>query len=203
MTKIFNLLFILYNLRYLTVAYLSVYNFYAYPDKTRMRVSQLLTLPPYQRAGHAAELLEAVYRDAANNPEVVDVTAEAPSEEFVSLRDFVSTKLCSTLSSFRNVDKLRKGFSAEMAAEALKCYKIPKLQSRRSYEIVRMATTDENNADLWNGFCVDIKKRLYSMFLKYSKFARNSKSLASEESSTKTPETTSDVSKTGDRNINI
>ena len=31
------------------IGFCTLYNYYAYPDKTRVRVSQILVLPPYQR----------------------------------------------------------------------------------------------------------------------------------------------------------
>lgn len=167
--------------RFVTIGYLSAYNFYAYPDKTRCRVSQMLILPPYQSAGHGAELLESIYRDAAQCADIVDVTAESPSPEFMNLRDFVTSKLCAELSSFRDLTQLNKGYSIEMVKEALKNFKIPRLQSRRSYEIIRMANTNENNDQQWHAFSLDIKKRFYATFLRYSKFARNSKSLNADE----------------------
>lgn len=37
---------------YSIVGYTTVYAFYAYPDKTRARISQMLVLPLYQRKGH-------------------------------------------------------------------------------------------------------------------------------------------------------
>ena len=37
---------------YAIMGYTTVYSFYAYPDKTRARISQMLILPPYQRKGH-------------------------------------------------------------------------------------------------------------------------------------------------------
>ena len=172
--------------RYLTEGYISVYNFYSYPDKTRMRVSQMLILPPYQRHGHGAELLEAVYRDAAINAEVSDVTAEGPSTEFIALRDYVSTKLCASLPEFRDVAKLQLGFSAAMAAAALKSFKIPKLQSRRAYEIIRLANTNENDDKAWGAFRDELKKRFYATFLKFSKYARQSKMLSNDD---QTPQT--------------
>jgi len=140
----------------------------------------MLILPPYQRSGHGAELLEAVYRDAAAISDIVDITAEAPSPEFVSLRDFVTTKLCSSLSTFRDVIKLRGGFSSDMVTEALKSFKIPKLQSRRAYEIIRMANTNENDEKIWAEFSTDVKKRFYATFLKLSKYARQSKMISNE-----------------------
>lgn len=138
-------------------------------------------MPPFQRCGHGAELLEAVYRDAAANSDIADVTAEAPSPEFILLRDFVTTKLCTSLNSFRNIDKLRQGFSLDMIAEALKAFKLPKLQSRRVYEIIRLANTNPNDEKSWSEYSADIKKRFYATFLKFSKYARQSKMISNEE----------------------
>jgi len=64
-----------------------MYNYYAYPDKKRSRISQILILPKYQNAGHGAELTECVLRDVYQCPRTVDVTAESPSSEFIRLRD--------------------------------------------------------------------------------------------------------------------
>lgn len=144
-------------------------------------------MPPFQRAGHGAELLEAVYRDAAINNEIVDVTAEGPSTEFVQLRDYVTTKLCSSLGTYRDVAKLRRGFSPEMIAEALKAYKIPRLQSRRAYEIIRLANTNEHDVKAWDEFSNEIKQRFYTTFLKMSKFARASKMLGGDAAETQQP----------------
>lgn len=158
--------------RYLTIGYLSVYRYYAWPDKNRSRISQIMIFPRYQNAGHGAELTESVLRDVNQNPNMIDVTAESPSPDFVRLRDFVTTKMCSTLPVFKNKELVKKGFNNEMATEALKHFKIPKLQSRRCYEILRMAYTNEHNAEEWRDFRLNVKKRFYKPFLNKSKYAR-------------------------------
>ena len=160
------------DIRYMTAGYLSAYNYYAYPDNVRTRVSQSLILPPYQRLGHGAELLECVFREASLDPRVVDVTCEGPSPDFVRLRDFATTKMCLTLDAFKNVDHLKKGFNNDMVSEPLKKFKIPKSQSRRCYEIIRMAHTNQNSVGDWREFRLDVKKRFYKPFLSMAKFAR-------------------------------
>lgn len=57
----------------LQVGFCTVYAFYAYPESTRMRVSQILVLPPYQRQGVGRLLLQAVYR-LADQQQALDVT---------------------------------------------------------------------------------------------------------------------------------
>jgi histone acetyltransferase 1 len=170
--------------RYATIGYLSIYNYYAYPDKIRSRISQVIIFPLNRSLGHGAELLESIYKDVCLNPRIIDVTAESPSPEFIRLRDFVTTKLCLSLPCFNDKMMLKKGFSNEMANEAMKNYKIPKLQSRRVYEILRMAVTNQNKVDEFREFRLDIKKRLYMPFIRRSKYARNagqSSSSANEE----------------------
>lgn len=158
--------------RYLTIGYLSVYRYYAWPDKNRSRISQIMIFPRYQNAGHGAELTESVLRDVNQNPNMIDVTAESPSPDFTRLRDFVTTKMCATLPVFKNKELVKKGFNSEMVTEALKHFKIPKLQTRRCYEILRMTYTNEYNTEEWRGFRLDVKKRFYKPFLNRSKYAR-------------------------------
>jgi len=169
------------NDRYVTVGYLSVYNYYAFPDKTRSRVSQMLIFPPYQRNGHGATLMEAVYMDACKNSKVLDVTAESPSDGFMQLRDYVTSNMCVKLAAFKNADSLKKGYNEEMAKEALAAYKLPKLQSRRCYEILRLQFTNENNENEWRDYRIDVKKRLYKPFIQKNKFARNATTMSNDK----------------------
>ena len=200
--------------RYATIGYVSVYNFYAYPDKTRSRISQVMIFPHYERAGHGAAMLEAVYRDVCREPRIADITAEDPSADFVRIRDYTTTKMCLTLASFGDKAALKRGFSAQMARDALATYKLPKLQSRRCYEILRMAATKPSDVDEWRAFRLDVKKvnlnneilvvnmqfdlyyylfvfvrlskRLYLPFIRRSKYARNICGGASSSSSSST-----------------
>ena len=126
--------------RYAICSYATVYLYYAYPNKTRPRISQFLTLPPFQRMGIGAELLNVIYRSFMGDQNILDITGnslsliamyslyiqriffsfstvEDPSEEFVRLRDYVDAANCMKLDAFSN-DKLSKGFSSEMVEEA-------------------------------------------------------------------------------------
>ncbi|XP_052004632.1 histone acetyltransferase type B catalytic subunit [Xyrauchen texanus] len=150
---------------YATVGYMTVYNYYVYPDKTRPRVSQMLILPPFQGEGHGAQLLETVHRYYCSSPKVQDITAENPSENFVKLRDFVLVKLCLALPSFSS-EKLSQGFSDEMVSEARDKLKINKKHARRVYEILRLRNTDMNDEEKAREFRLEVKKRLYGPYRK-------------------------------------
>ncbi|EMP38671.1 Histone acetyltransferase type B catalytic subunit [Chelonia mydas] len=142
-----------------TVGYMTVYNYYVYPDKTRPRVSQMLILPPFQGEGHGAQLFETVHRYYMSSPTVLDITAEDPSENYVKLRDFVLVKLCQDLPCFSS-EKLMQGFSQEMVTEAQQKLKINKQHTRRVYEILRLRATDMGDPEQSRGYRLDIKKRL-------------------------------------------
>ncbi|MBN3300274.1 HAT1 acetyltransferase, partial [Amia calva] len=148
-----------------TVGYMTVYNYYVYPDKTRPRVSQMLILPPFQGEGHGAQLLEAVHRFYSTSPEVLDITAEDPSESYIKLRDFVLAKLCQALPSF-SAENLTQGFSQEMATEAQEKLKINKKHARRVYEIMRLKATDMSDLEKARTYRLEIKRRLIGPYKK-------------------------------------
>ncbi|XP_026232795.1 histone acetyltransferase type B catalytic subunit [Anabas testudineus] len=166
---------------YATVGYMTVYNYYVYPDKTRPRVSQMLILPPFQGEGHGAQLLEAVHRFYCSLPKVQDITAEDPSENYVKLRDYVLVKLCQGMSSFA-ADKLHLGFSADMAKEAQDKLKINKKHARRVYEILRLRATDMSDEEKAREYRLEVKKRLFGPYRKNQReLAKMRKCLRPEE----------------------
>ncbi|KAJ7684552.1 histone acetyltransferase type B catalytic subunit [Mycena polygramma] len=69
------------------VGYSSLYPFYCFPEKVRLRLSQFVILPPYQRAGHGSELYTAIYQYAVSQPNMAELTVEDPAEAFEDLRD--------------------------------------------------------------------------------------------------------------------
>uniref|UniRef100_A0A1W7RGU1 Histone acetyltransferase type B catalytic subunit n=1 Tax=Agkistrodon contortrix contortrix TaxID=8713 RepID=A0A1W7RGU1_AGKCO len=148
-----------------TVGYMTVYNYYVYPDKTRPRVSQMLILPPFQGEGHGARLLETVHRYYMSSPTVLDITAEDPSESYVKLRDFVLVKLCQDLPHF-SPENLKQGFSQDMAIEAQQKLKVNKQHTRRVYEILRLHATDMSNAEQSRSYRLDVKRRLMGPYKK-------------------------------------
>lgn len=88
----------------------TAYRFYCYPDCSRLRLSQLLTLPPYQRKGIAAAMVKGVYALAAKL-DARDIPFENPTEEVQALRQKLDLEL------LRNNADITT--AAEKAAEAL------------------------------------------------------------------------------------
>ena len=94
------------------------------------------------------------------------VTVEDPSDDMIRLRDYVDTvNALKLLECFSCFEKVRSGFTKEMASEAKEKMKLGKKQTRKVYEIIRLHWTkkagplNDNNVEYKN-YRVDVKKRL-------------------------------------------
>lgn len=145
--------------RYFFVGYATVYRYYAWPDKTRPRISQVLLLPPFRKNSIGTNLLSTVYDWYKSQPSTLDITAEDPNEQFISMRDYVDCKNCMELESFKP-DNLMKGWSDEMAKEAQQKLRLCQRQARKVYEILRLKNLDSDDEEAHKKFRLDIKNRL-------------------------------------------
>lgn len=104
-----------------------MYEYYAYPDKKRPRISQMLVLPPFQKRGLGSKMLNVTTDFYISQPKVVDITVEDPSDDFIRLRDYTDSRNCLALSEFGKAN-LKKGYSEEMGTKANEKYKLCKKQ---------------------------------------------------------------------------
>ncbi|XP_028770203.1 histone acetyltransferase type B catalytic subunit-like [Neltuma alba] len=72
------------------IGFTAVYRFFHYPDGSRLRLSQILVLPPYQHKGYGRSLLE-VLNNVAISENVFDFTVEEPLDHFQHVRTCVDT----------------------------------------------------------------------------------------------------------------
>jgi histone acetyltransferase 1 len=151
--------------RYASVGYASAYMYFHYPDKVRPRVSQFLVLPPFQRIGVGAKLLQKVYQHFQDQENVCDITVEDASEDFQRLRNTIDARMLKDLPSF-TAESLKTGFGSKMAQEAKEKFKINPKQSRIIYEILRLGATDTSNKAEYKAYRLDVKKRLNMNYLK-------------------------------------
>ncbi|KAI9142517.1 acyl-CoA N-acyltransferase [Paraphysoderma sedebokerense] len=77
---------------YNAVGFVTMYPFFYYPDKRRMRISQFVILPPYQRKGHGSRLYQIIYESLLSRSDVAQITVEDPNDEFQKLRDICDLK---------------------------------------------------------------------------------------------------------------
>jgi histone acetyltransferase 1 len=69
----------------------------------RQRISQFLILPPYQEHGHGGSLYKTIYKTLLNDPTVLEITVEDPSEKFDDLRDYCDLGHLRSLPEFTKI----------------------------------------------------------------------------------------------------
>lgn len=169
-------------IRWASVGYCSVYQYYAHPDKIRLRISQTIVLPPFQKLGVGTYLIESIYKHF-RTPNVADITVEDPSEDFTRIRSTIEVnfyfshkvsvlinlilqvKMCKELPSFSS-DLVKLGCSSKMLKDAKDELKIFPKQTRIIYEIIRLAHTNKSNAEEYRSYRVDVKKRMNMTYLR-------------------------------------
>ncbi|XP_043808116.1 histone acetyltransferase type B catalytic subunit isoform X4 [Manihot esculenta] len=79
------------DIQHRVLGFTAVYRFYHYPDKTRLRLSQILVLPPYQHKGYGRRLVEVV-NNVAISEDVYDLTVEEPLDYFQHVRTCIDVQ---------------------------------------------------------------------------------------------------------------
>jgi histone acetyltransferase 1 len=90
------------------IGYSSVYKFYCFPEKHRLRLSQFIIVPPYQHQGHGSELYKTIYNYALLTPLISELTVEDPAEAFEDLRDRNDLRML-----LANENFMKEGFGNE------------------------------------------------------------------------------------------
>ncbi|GER51399.1 histone acetyltransferase type B catalytic subunit [Striga asiatica] len=73
------------------LAFAAVYRFHRYPDGIRLRLGQILTIPPYQRNGCGGCLLQLL-NNIAISDDVYDLTIEEPVESLQHVRTCINVR---------------------------------------------------------------------------------------------------------------
>ncbi|XAR67093.1 Histone acetyltransferase [Bertholletia excelsa] len=73
------------------LGFAAIYRFYCFPDSLRLRLGQILVLPPYQHKGYGRHLLEVLNRIAISE-NVYDLTVEEPSDSLQHVRTCIDVQ---------------------------------------------------------------------------------------------------------------
>ncbi|CAD6225222.1 unnamed protein product [Miscanthus lutarioriparius] len=158
------------------LGFAAVHNFYHYPESTRLRISQILVLPPYQGEGHGLRLLEAI-NYFAQSENIYDVTIEDPSDYLQYVRssidclrlltfDPIKPALSATVSSLKETNLSKRTHSLRMVppAELMETVhqklKINKKQFLRCWEILIFLSLDSQDHKSMDNFRACIYDRI-------------------------------------------
>jgi histone acetyltransferase 1 len=109
---------------YSLVGFVTAYQFYAYPDKIRYRISQFFIVPPCQRQGHGQALYEMVYERRVADANVVEVTVEDPNDDFQGMRDVCDVKRLISKGAFEGMSGSVEGGVMETYRKEFKLNKV-------------------------------------------------------------------------------
>lgn len=191
------------------IGFCTVYNFLKYPDSTRLRVSQILVLPPYQGKQNGRHLLDAVYNVAVQR-DCYDVNMEEPSESLQELRDCIDVQrllrfqtvrsnLHSVLMRLRASSKLHNHHgsfedwlpSPSLVELARKNVKISKAQLQRCWEVLLFLHVREGDVH-----AQDTLRKLVAWRLKVELFGKPKSSKVNDNKQIVDTENEYDSSKT-------
>ncbi|KAL5697461.1 histone acetyltransferase [Ranunculus cassubicifolius] len=135
----------------------AVYRFYYYPESSRLRLSQILVLPPYQGKGHGRRLLE-VLNSVAVSENVYDLAVEEPSDPLQSLRTQIDLN---RLLTFSPIKEAVTSFTSHLKNENLskKTQKIHKKQILQCWEILIYLELDHKDSKVMENFKTLITER--------------------------------------------
>ncbi|KAI8832733.1 acyl-CoA N-acyltransferase [Chytridium lagenaria] len=143
---------------YHIVGYATAYRFFHFPEKERMRISQFLVLPPYQRKGHGAELYKYLHREYLGRDKVVDFGVEDPSDDFMDLRDLCDFKYYKEHQYFLG---MAPPIPVDVIESVRRKTKLSKKQSERICEMVLLSQIEMRNREVVKAFRVMVKRRLF------------------------------------------
>ncbi|KAI8580779.1 hypothetical protein K450DRAFT_235937 [Umbelopsis ramanniana AG] len=144
------------------VGYATLYPFFCWPDKIRMRISQFLILPPFQSHGHGSILYSTLYKESMARNDVVEMNVEDPNDNFADLRDKNDMRMLIDADAFKG---LKAPVSDEFVDMARKKYKLTKRQMQRCIEIYLLQHLDKRKASDYKSYRLQVKTRLYKFNL--------------------------------------
>ncbi|KAL0223821.1 hypothetical protein P9112_003211 [Eukaryota sp. TZLM1-RC] len=151
---------------YSLVGSMTAYSFFAYPDSTRLRLSQVFILPPFRGIGLAKKLVSSLYMTAVEVG-AKDVLPESPGDSIVSVLDLFHCQLFRDfgvkLSDFENETYINKEKLLDICRKTALNYDL----ALRACEFFRFVSLQQKG--LLEEDCVefvkfrrDVKKRYYS-----------------------------------------
>ncbi|KAK6358391.1 histone acetyltransferase 1 [Orbilia blumenaviensis] len=139
-----------------------------YSHLNRARISQFLILPPYQGKEHGQKLYNIILKEYLNNPKIVEIVVEDPSDKFEKLRDLCDYRRLKRLSLI-NEDVMNRLLDRKTAREWIDLErtkaKMPLRQFQRVVELLLLEYILIQKGPLYEKrlerYMLYVKERLY------------------------------------------
>lgn len=157
------------------VGFVSYYPFYREFDAYRLRISQQVILPCFQRKGLGSHLLHQIYQHYSTQSSCYEITIEAPSEGFQLMKDGLDLKIllpreefkhiasrigANPLNDSREVFDYSRSLTKEIFERLNKDTKIRKAQISRVFDIILLLAIDPENKAVMGSYESYLRKRV-------------------------------------------
>lgn len=146
------------------VGYTSLYRFWCWPHSVRLRLSQFLVLPPYQKQGHGSRLYSTLFDRALADPAICELAVEDPSEAFDHLRDACDLHRIAHDPAIRAAARaglLRAPLDRAWSAATRRTLKMAPRQWARVLEMLQLTTLAHADAPQLRAYRLQVKARLF------------------------------------------
>ena len=167
--------------QYSLVGFTTVYQFYNYPDKVRLRLSQTHIFTPYQRKGYGRKrfntihafthslfylrlvlIVDSIYNYARKNSKVADITVEDPSDDFKPVRDLSDLK---AIQSGHYFDDPKVELTKELVEKIRSEQKICRQQIQKCFQVFEFKHAKESSEpDAMKNFRLALKGKIAVKF---------------------------------------
>ncbi|CDS01211.1 hypothetical protein, partial [Sporisorium scitamineum] len=147
------------------MGYTSLYKFWCWPDSSRIRLSQFVILPPFQKQGHGGALYTTVYDQIRQRSSVTELTVEDPSEDFDRLRDGNDLRRLLAPGGFVETAKAEGKLHAPVDGKWIESkrleHKLAPRQWARVLEMVQLMNLDTSDEEQLKQYRLQVKARIY------------------------------------------
>lgn len=150
---------------------MTVFEAYQSAEKMRLKISQVLVLPPYQRKGVASNLYEMVYQKYVENPVCFEMIVEDAADDFQKVQDICNCNFL--LKLFKQHNRMLPRviqtpaqakwmqLKAQDIRELGKLLKLPPVNLFRLNDLLTYCRLDLSNPETVREFRLQMKRRLF------------------------------------------
>ncbi|KAI5817158.1 acyl-CoA N-acyltransferase [Pyronema omphalodes] len=150
---------------YSFIGYSALYHYYFFSkesyEMSRVRLSQFLILPPFQRQGLGSAFYDTIMKHYHDMDSVKEITVEDPNQEFDNLRDCRDMLKWESIPEFSNIT-LQDVVSKKVSLKDLRARtKMPQRHFNRLIEIKLLKSLNVKDKKQYKQYRLFVKKRIF------------------------------------------